>query len=215
MRKTNTAFTLAEVLVTLGIIGVISAITVPGLKKFSEEQAIVAQVKKANSTISSVTERLITENGPVRFWNLTSVVDITNMYKNKMNATNIVQAEYPIKGINGQAYTLKTPFNSTRSFTTADGMVFFLQENLSQSGICKTGDDHYLAESCIDWGVDVNGPQPPNVIGVDVVGFYITANGEVFPEGVKYGKITPRACDTSLLGWGCTAKMLEEGKISW
>ena len=43
------AFTLAEVLLTLIIIGVISALTVPSLKNYSDETKYVAATQKAMS----------------------------------------------------------------------------------------------------------------------------------------------------------------------
>lgn len=42
-------FTLAEVLITLGIIGVVSAITIPSLISKYEKQATVTKLKKGNS----------------------------------------------------------------------------------------------------------------------------------------------------------------------
>ena len=42
MMRVKTAFTLAEVLVTLMIIGVIAAMTIPGLRKNADMQEYVA-----------------------------------------------------------------------------------------------------------------------------------------------------------------------------
>ena len=46
------AFTLAEVLITLGIIGVIAAMTIPGLITNFKKRETVAKVKVAYSTFS-------------------------------------------------------------------------------------------------------------------------------------------------------------------
>lgn len=40
------AFTLAEVLITLGIIGVVAAITIPSLMAATQEASLVPKVKK-------------------------------------------------------------------------------------------------------------------------------------------------------------------------
>ena len=50
------AFTLAETLVTLMIIGVIAAMTIPGLQKVSEERSIPPRVLKAYNTVSTATK---------------------------------------------------------------------------------------------------------------------------------------------------------------
>ncbi len=46
MKKRN-AFTLAEVLITLGIIGVVAALTLPAIVQKNYEKETVARVKKA------------------------------------------------------------------------------------------------------------------------------------------------------------------------
>lgn len=64
------AFTLAEVLITLGIIGVVAALTIPSLIQKHREQVAVAKVKKAYSTISQAYLMAIAENGTVDNWGL-------------------------------------------------------------------------------------------------------------------------------------------------
>jgi prepilin-type N-terminal cleavage/methylation domain-containing protein len=48
----TTGFTLAEVLITIGIIGVVAALTIPGLVAGYQEQALKTQFKKAYSVMS-------------------------------------------------------------------------------------------------------------------------------------------------------------------
>ena len=52
MNKIKSAFTLAEVLITLGIIGVVAAITIPVLMAKINEQVHKAQLKKTISTLN-------------------------------------------------------------------------------------------------------------------------------------------------------------------
>lgn len=57
--KTNfAAFTLAEVLVTLGIIGVIAALTLPQLIKDYQGKVLHTQLLKAYSVLSQALERM-------------------------------------------------------------------------------------------------------------------------------------------------------------
>lgn len=51
--KRNAAFTLAEVLITLGIIGVVAAITLPSLIADFQDKQLIAQFKKTYSIISN------------------------------------------------------------------------------------------------------------------------------------------------------------------
>ncbi len=70
------AFTLAEVLITLGIIGVIAALTIPGLISKWREKATVAQVKETYSILQQGFRRAIDEYGDVSSW-----CDISEGYK--------------------------------------------------------------------------------------------------------------------------------------
>ena len=63
-------FTLAEVLITLGIIGVVSAMTIPTLIKNYQEKATVTKVKQAYSILSQAYRLAIAENGPINYWEL-------------------------------------------------------------------------------------------------------------------------------------------------
>ncbi len=62
------AFTLAEVLITLGIIGVVAAMTLPTLIQNQQEKEKVVRLKKAYSVINSAIQRAITEDGPISSW---------------------------------------------------------------------------------------------------------------------------------------------------
>ena len=64
-----TAFTLAEVLITLGIIGVIAALTIPSLIEHEQKVQTVSQLKKDYSAISQAIERSEIDNGSAKDWN--------------------------------------------------------------------------------------------------------------------------------------------------
>ena len=57
------AFTLAEVLITLVIIGVVAAMTVPTITANSNKEASKAQFKKAVSTINSALQKTVLDLG--------------------------------------------------------------------------------------------------------------------------------------------------------
>ncbi|MDR1168777.1 MAG: prepilin-type N-terminal cleavage/methylation domain-containing protein, partial [Heliobacteriaceae bacterium] len=56
-------FTLAEVLITLGIIGIIAALTMPALISDYKEKATVAKLKKVYSIFSQVMLQAQAEHG--------------------------------------------------------------------------------------------------------------------------------------------------------
>jgi len=83
----KTAFTLAEVLITLGIIGVVAALTIPSLIANYQKQEAVTKLKKFYNTMNQAVKLSEIENGDASDWNLTSghasyqtVLDFYNTY---------------------------------------------------------------------------------------------------------------------------------------
>ena len=64
----KTAFTLAEVLITLGIIGVVAALTLPALVQRQQEKAAAVKLKKAYSVISNAFNLAKNEHGNFSDW---------------------------------------------------------------------------------------------------------------------------------------------------
>ena len=62
------ALTLAEVLIVIGIIGVVAAMTIPTLITNYQKQTTVEQLKKTYSEISQIIRRSEVDNGPVESW---------------------------------------------------------------------------------------------------------------------------------------------------
>ena len=62
------AFTLAEVLVVIGIIGVVSALTIPNLQQGTNTQEVVTKVTKARATIDEAYGRAIATYGDPCLW---------------------------------------------------------------------------------------------------------------------------------------------------
>ncbi|MBR1754785.1 type II secretion system protein, partial [bacterium] len=65
-------FTLVEVLITLGIIGVVAALTIPTLMQKTEEKHIVSQLKKEYTILSQAYNLMQTEYGTIDKWGLST-----------------------------------------------------------------------------------------------------------------------------------------------
>ena len=68
VRGKNLAFTLAEVLITLGIIGVVAAITMPTLIQNHKEKQIITSVKKSYSILSQAYQQILFNEGNPYTW---------------------------------------------------------------------------------------------------------------------------------------------------
>ncbi len=70
--KRKVAFTLAEVLITLGIIGIVAAMTLPSLLTNYREKQRVSQLKKTYSTLQQAFLRAEEAHGEYQYWDLTN-----------------------------------------------------------------------------------------------------------------------------------------------
>src|SRR5574344_1906017 len=67
------AFTLAEVLIVLGIIGIVAAMTIPQLISNYQKAATVSQLKKTYSMLNQALKASIADNGDVSDWDYVPV----------------------------------------------------------------------------------------------------------------------------------------------
>ena len=65
-------FTLAEVLITLGVLGIVAAVTMPTLIQKHKEQVVTNKLKKFYSTFSQAYLMAVSENGTMDNWGLTN-----------------------------------------------------------------------------------------------------------------------------------------------
>lgn len=185
------AFSLAEALLALTIVGVIGALTVPSLKNHADEQVFVSSLKKAYNTLTSATTQLEAKHGNTEMWNWSSGQDtIRDWYKGIMNGQEITET-YTVRQLaSGATWSTVTAPNW---FKSPDGMNW----NLSY---WQDGGMNYLMY------VDTNGHAKPNMVGIDVHAFSIEDDG-VFPLGAKmhYGNSW----------WACTNYALRKGEMPW
>ena len=64
----KSAFTLAEVLITLGIIGIVAALTLPSVITNHQKQKTVSYVKKFYNEINNAVRMAVVDNGDVELW---------------------------------------------------------------------------------------------------------------------------------------------------
>ncbi len=217
-------FTLAEVLVTLLIIGVVAAMTIPGLRKTSEEAATAPIVNKAYSTIANATKAVETKEGGIRFlpWNdIEKLMDDYyipqfNVMRNCKKNGGCFDSEYTTRSLDGKTNNDFQNSKNWYTFVTADGMYWAVAAGNTEKGICQysEGTPAYIKNGCANFEVDTNGPKGPNTIGVDIFGFVVTPEG-TFPMGGCPGCKSTTCKENSGTGWACTARIISEGKISW
>ena len=88
------AFTLAEVLITLAVIGIVAALTIPNLVQSYKKRVIETRLKKFYSSINQAIKLSEIENGPREYWQvLDSTVTFEDWYnkylKKYLNVSNV------------------------------------------------------------------------------------------------------------------------------
>ncbi len=208
------AFTLAEVLVTLGIIGVVSAMTVPSLMQNYQKQSYVTQLHKAYNLCSQAALQVLTDRNALSLKEagITSLDEIDVFVKSyfkivqdcgKTGTSCFAVGEY--KKIDGTKVAL---FETElfKYYVLADGMSIAF----------------YPASYGLQINMDINGKKGPNIIGRDTFAFVIYNNGVVddyvdasippFTSEQREEAYTKMCISAETTNWfGCLGKIINDG----
>ena len=193
-------FTLAEVLITLGIIGVVAALTAPALVKNTSGAQIGPTLAKVSSTLENAHQRMMTDedtsdlakigDGSIDDYMETLAKYISgSSYKTTAMTNSDFEpaAEY----YDGTAFSIASSNNvsliggatSYYRFNFSDNIVLLLASRggLRLQEILAKGS--FKGEYTTMY-VDINGMQTkPNVVGRDIFVFLIDRSGKVIPVG--------------------------------
>ena len=224
--KSNVAMTLAEVLITVGIIGLIAAFTIPSLLNKTNDAELTVAWKKEYSAFAQAYQQMIYDNGgDVSQWvdratgNYLPDPFLIEFMKYFSVAKECITSNYNyICGTNNK------PTSSTIYKTLSGGYVN--GNNLAYGNILlNNGAQLYFrtyATGEFAVFIDVNGYQKgPNVLGRDLFGAKITKN-KIMPYGAPGTGLentcnaTPRSFGGGLdntgdlAGIGCSAEFLNK-----
>ncbi len=190
------AFTLSEVLLTLGIIGVISALTVPTLINSYQRKSQAVQLRKTINDIASAVDMLITEEGKTKFSATTEYANLDNFVKNRLKTIKQCSSSETNKCFASENYaTINT--DSTEEFKCG-GNSYILANS---AAICMQKTAAYSGVTVV---VDTNGQDGPNIGGRDMFTFVITKDGEIVGTGHDTD------CTRDTFGDGCYDLLAEE-----
>lgn len=211
------AFTLAEVLITLGIIGIVAAMTIPTLMNQTNDKQTVVALKKAYSALSQAYTLAVNENGTPDNWGMTAdnepsreilANNLLKYMKTNEQCIGTVGCFYngPIKYLSGVSWEnyYSQAFPKAR---LADGTNFMIGGINSPNCSAVSGPTEPLKNVCGFAFIDVNGDKGKNTLGIDIFRFHITKYG-IIPLGTELETNITFAnfCQkTSAESTGCTA----------
>lgn len=219
----KTAFTLAEVLVTLGIIGIVAAMTLPAVINKYQKQETVSQLAAIYSLVSQAIKRAEVDYESINYWDF-------NLDSQEFNDKYIKPYFQVIKEYK-QNEVPRNIHNYCINGTVCDD--YFGYYDLPKI-IIKNGTSLTIRTSASGDGtrfltfiVDLNGFRKPNMYGRDIFAFSASAGGKMVPYGVGdvHGGTTHigynrdelangsdyRACNKSKGGAFCAALIVMDG----
>lgn len=213
MFKYKFGFTLSEILITLVIIGVISAVTLPVLFVHYQEKALRTALLKNFSVLKQVLMRYKINNGvPLipsdisesrgelyskikPYFNFLENTSSGNLIKTKINYKNYNGNKFDINANNGFYWIL-----DDGTIILNDGTIIYLENSGTSNSIIISA--------------DVNGYKEPNTLGKDLFMFQLTEDGELLPMGAKGTIYTDeniycsKTSNNVLNGASCTNKVI-------
>lgn len=182
---------MAEVLITLGIIGVVAALTLPSVISTQQEKSRIAMLNSTYSKLSEATKRMIAdEECEIVQWGndsqervakfkelLPKYVEIAGTEKNFDNSF------YMKNGV--KVYDIK--WGSQGAYSKCN-----LKSNYSNAHDPLDDPRGAYFGTCGSMFIDINGEKKPNKEGIDRFGIYIVSDGIVpmgHPEETVYNQV--------------------------
>ncbi len=214
MIKRELAFTLAETLIVMGIIGVVAALTLPNLNSSTGEKEKVAKVKKIYSNIEDAYGRAIAVYGPMQEWfnsdtnelmyskrageRITEFMKISKSCANNTTAGCVTNADMKtiVGGTSG-----KLAKSNMYTYILADGTSFIVDGKNAK------------INNTIIFAVDIDGPSKGKFThGYDV--FFFSANSTgVFPDDNV--RIAPHICRVTTSASVCTIWVIYNNNMDY
>lgn len=181
--KANYAFTLAEVLITLGIIGVVAAITVPSLVSNYQDKLNDTKYKKARNILINGYKLMLARH---EVFDVSQLPFVAKLNSEENDAIGLISSEHSevfkiLKDNAGGSYSSTLPTNYVKSesdeelpfnwnnvpyiFSVSDGMLFGIEKS-------DTLNNFYVY-------ADTNGTANPNKLKKDLYKFSVSGNAEV------------------------------------
>lgn len=212
-KKLNFGFTLAEVLIVIGVIGVVAAVTLPTLIASYQEKVFVEKLRQTYTIFSNAYQNAIAYNGNTEYWGVDgNARGLYNKLTPYLKITKDCTTDYSgcylsnlnnyksLGGIYYYGYTYSPHPNQTVVHAKLNNGVVFSIYNANALN------------------VDLNGPDEPNQAGIDMFHFAILPDrilpyspSDSDPNHIcKYGDNK-----NQWNGYGCAGWVLQKGNMDY
>lgn len=216
LHKEKYAFTLAEVLITLGIIGVVAAMTIPTLMQKYQIKRNIAILKEDQAIIAQMLKFSIEENGEPEGWGLESHGEKSaKILAEKFNPYWKLSLDCGVYDEKGDCF-----YNGITKYLDGSPSANFAKDNSCYKIKLNNGTGivyyFYPNPDRLYFVVDVNGDKKPNVIGRDIFWFGYNSEKGLKPFGAPNDEYDYRTnCSLTTNGHGCAYYVLMFGNQNY
>ncbi len=214
--RSKKAFTLSEVLITLGIIGVVSALTLPSVVINYKNRVYVAQLQRTCNILSTAASRLMKDEEVDDMIYTSLFIDDASVaaakaaqedfFKKYFKVTHLCGYENKNKECLGAVYK---GLNKNNGFFPEPGKQYCAKVDTG-AVVCINGYG-LSSNDYANVSIDVNGAKGPNILGRDAFNLILDRKGslkESAHNGSRHAK-----CGVSHVeyGAGCFDKIVKDG----
>ena len=242
MKNTNKkAFTLAEVLVTLGIIGVVAVLTVPNVISSYQKKVYVVQLQKAYNQLQQVFSLAMAED-EVEYLADTELMQSINgvfigesldqsAFSSKLSEYMKIQKVCQPRDFSDGCHSIRytepdgcddSNYGVALQVFSANGAIYFFDLMKSPHAIsdesCKRVKEkggNVCAYHSSEFAIDINGVKGPNRRARDLFYFVIDDKGQVYPSGSisVYGRPSSENKCPYYYGIDCAGRIYDSGWV--
>ena len=197
------AFTLAETLIVMGIIGVVAALTLPNLNSSTGDKEKIAKVKKIYSNLQDAYGRAVAVYGPLDEWGL----GLTNSFEKIGGRVTEFMKISKTCGMDSSGCILVQNSKGLDNSTTSDNP-YIGYSYLLADGTSVVFDD-YVLDGMEFIAIDIDGPtKGQHKLGVDLFYFIAYKDGTVLPYGDASNCISSN-------GMECTSWVIQNDNMDY
>lgn len=205
INDSKTAFTLAEVLITLLIIGVVSSLVIPSLINNTQDAELRTSWKKVYGIVDQATRQMMLDNGGTLKGLFTDQNTVISQYSNYFIFSKKCVGTYECWHLNNNWFWNNgSPINqnSNSAIILNNGaMVLFSLQDINCGSTLYSGN----IQKCLNLIVDINGFKTPNRIDKDLFYIYVMEN-RILPRCAPGDSCSPDNCGS--YNGACSAKYL-------
>ncbi len=228
--KLKRGFTIAEVLITLSILGIVAVMTIPAVINRYERRVTITKVKKMYNTLTKAYTMALSFNNMQSFYINEQIYDGASAYGaakvyedfvkpyfkisfdagTNTNRKKRIMSDEIMKALNGQTHTINYCTNPQYyAVQLVDGSVLWFRGARPMDGYNK---------ALLFW-YDTNGKKGPNTLGRDIFVFSIKDQAnEVYPWNettTSYDQALRGCISENSGGWTCAAWIIAKGNMDY